>query len=204
MPKNVLLISDGRVHPPLIGRFWLRNLLWGMHGFCFEKVHSMEKLPKMNLGDFHGLVLYFHHKEITEAALDAFDSFVFAGGGVLALHSATASFKDSNRFTDIIGGKFAGHGPVQRFDMKPTSPHQGIFKRIEGFSVSDELYLHDLQPDIDVHFNALYEGQKIPTVWTRLHGKGRVCYSCPGHRSASMRVPSYQRLLSRALAWIIQ
>ncbi|MFN2304491.1 MAG: ThuA domain-containing protein, partial [Anaerolineales bacterium] len=79
-----------------------------------------------------------------------------------------------------------------------------IFGDISEFQVIDELYLHDLQPDIDVHFSALYKGQKIPTVWTRLHGEGRICYACPGHRSASMRVPGYQLLLSRALTWITQ
>jgi type 1 glutamine amidotransferase len=204
MPKNVLVISDGRIHPPLLGRFWLRKILMGMQDFHFEWVRSMEKLPNMNLGGFHGMVLYFHHKGISETALDVFDSFVFTGGGVLALHSATASFKDSVRFTAILGGKFNGHGPVERFDMKPTSPHKGIFHRIEGFSITDELYLHDLQPDIDVHFSVLFDGQNIPMVWTRSHGKGRVCYTCPGHRSASMRIPSYQRLLSRALTWITQ
>ncbi|MFN2236482.1 MAG: ThuA domain-containing protein [Anaerolineales bacterium] len=204
LPKNVLVISDGRIHPPLIGRFWLRNMLMEKQGFGFSWVHSMEKLPNMDLDGFHGMVLYFHHKEISEAALDAFDSFINDGGGALALHSATASYKDQKRFTDILGGKFTGHGPVTAFNMMPASTTSPIFGCISEFQVVDELYLHDLQPDIDVHFNALYKGQKIPTVWTRLHGDGRVCYACPGHRAASMRVPSYQRLLSRALTWITQ
>lgn len=173
-------------------------------GFGFSWVHSMEKLPNMDLDGFHGMVLYFHHKEISEAALDAFDSFINDGGGALALHSATASYKDQKRFTDILGGKFTGHGPVTAFNMMPASTTSPIFGCISEFQVVDELYLHDLQPDIDVHFNALYKGQKIPTVWTRLHGDGRVCYACPGHRSASMRVPGYQHLLSRAIVWITQ
>ena len=204
MPKNVLVISDGRIHPPLIGRFWLRNLLMGMQDFRFTWVHSMEKLPNMILDGIRGMVLYFHHKEISEAALNVFDSFVFDGGGVLALHSATASFKDSIRFADILGGKFTGHGPVKAFNMIPVSPASTIFSCVSEFQVVDELYLHDLQPDIDVHFYTLNYGQKIPTVWTRLHGEGRVCYACPGHRSVSMRVPEFQHLLTRALTWITQ
>ena len=203
MAKNVLVISDGLIHPPLIGRFWLRKMLMAMPEFCFTWVHTMEKLPNINLDVFHGMVLHFHHKEISEATLGKFDSFVYGGGGVLALHSATASFKDSIRFTNILGGKFTGHGPVKTFNMIPAPPST-IFGGISEFQVIDELYLHDLQPDIDVHFSSLHNGQKIPTVWTRLHGEGRVCYACPGHRSASMRVTGYQHLMSRALTWITQ
>jgi type 1 glutamine amidotransferase len=204
MPKNVLVISDGRIHPPFLGRFWLRNLFRGMQGFNFSWVQSMEILPNMDMDRFHGVVLYFHHKAISEAALDVFDAFVFRGGGVLAIHSVTASFKNANRFTEILGGKFTGHGPIKAIDMLPASPPSMIFNGISEFRLIDELYLHDLCSDIDVHFSTLYKGRPIPTVWTRIHGKGHICYACPGHRAASMRVPGYQHLLSRALSWITQ
>jgi type 1 glutamine amidotransferase len=204
MPRNVLVIFDGCIHPPLFGRFWLRKMLVNMQGFYFEWGNSMENLPNMDLNGFHGMVLYFHHKEISDAALELFDSFVLGGGGVLALHSVTASFKDSIRFTDILGGKFTGHGLEKAFNMIPASPASDIFGCISEFQVIDELYLHDLQPDINVHFSTQNKGQQIPTVWTRFHGEGRVCYACPGHRSGSMRVLNYQQILIRALSWITQ
>ena len=201
MPKNILMISDGRVHPPLMGRFWLRYALAGMQGFNFARVNSMEDLLNTDLKGFHGLVLYFHHKEISEAALDVFNAFISGGGGVLAIHSATASFQNAERFTDILGGKFSRHGPVESFEVTPVSPSSGIFDRISPFTVTDELYLHDLQPDIETHFTTLYEGQPVPMVWTRHHGQGRVCFACPGHRAASLRVPEYQQVLIRGLMW---
>ena len=202
MPKNVLMVSDGRVHPPLMGRFWLRYALTGMQGYNFARVKSMEELLETDLSGFHALVLYFHHHKISEPALDAFDDFVSNGGGVLAIHSATASFKDADRFTDILGGKFSGHGPVETFAVSPVVPASRIFERIPEFSVTDELYLHDLQPDIETHFTALHEGQPVPVVWTRAHGQGRVCFACPGHRAASMRVPAFQQVLIRGLNWV--
>jgi type 1 glutamine amidotransferase len=202
MPKNILMISDGRIHPPLMGRFWLRYALAGMRGFKFARVSSMEEALKTDLSGFHGMVLYFHHDEISAAALDAFDSFVSAGGGVLAIHSATASFKDADRFTNILGGKFRGHGPIEPFVVTPVSTESRIFGVIPEFSVTDELYLHDLQPDIETHFTTLYEGQPVPMVWTRKHGSGRVCFACPGHRAASIRVPAYQQILIRGLEWV--
>ncbi len=202
MPKNILMISDGKIHPPLMGRFWLRYALAGMQGYNFARVNSMEDILDLDLSVFCGMVLYFHHKKISEQALDAFDDFVSGGGGVLAIHSATASFKEADRFTDILGGKFSGHGPVEFFEIIPADTEEPIFLGIPEFQVTDELYLHDLQSDIEVHFTTLYKGQPVPVVWTRIHGNGRVCFACPGHRAASMRVPEYQRILTRGLTWV--
>ena len=202
MPKNVLVISNGLIHPPMIGRFWLRSILTGMQGYKFTHVRSMEKLLSLDLNPFHGLVLYFHHRRISEPGLEAFDAFVTGGGGVLAIHSATASFKESDRFTDILGGKFSGHGPVETFDVLPVSSKSKIFGKIPAFRFTDELYLHDLQPDIEVHFTTIHDGQSVPVVWTRSHGDGRVCFASPGHKAASMQVPEYQSVLTRGLSWV--
>ena len=202
MAKNILLISDGRIHPPMMGRFWLRYVLTGIQGYRFAIVNSMEELPKLDLSDFHGLVLYFHHKRISDPALESFDAFIAGGGGVLAIHSVTASFKGSDRFSSILGGKFSGHGPIETFDVCPVTPESEIFGRIPAFQVTDELYLHDLQPDIKTHFTTLHDGLSVPVVWTRTHGKGRVCFTCPGHKAASVRVREYQRVLTRGLTWV--
>lgn len=202
MPKNILMISDGKIHPPLMGRFWLRYMLAGMQGFKFAWVNSMENLLELDLTSFHGMVLYFHHKKISRTALDAFEAFVTGGGGVLAIHSATASFKDADRFTDILGGKFTGHGPVETFTLTPASTESQIFNSIPEFQVTDELYLHDLQPDIETHFTTLYEGQPVPVVWTRTHGNGRICFACPGHRATTMRVKENQLILAHGLTWV--
>jgi type 1 glutamine amidotransferase len=203
MPKNILMVSDGRIHPPLMGRFWLRYALAGMKDYTFTRVSSMEEILKFDLKSFHGMVLYFHHDEISKDALNAFEAFVAAGGGVLAIHSVTASFKDNDHFTTIIGGKFSGHGPVEAFAMMPVKPKNEIFGGIPEFQVTDELYLHDLQPDIKADFNALHEGQLVPMVWTRPYSEGRVCYACPGHRAASMRISAYQQVLTRGLEWAV-
>ena len=121
----------------------------------------------------------------------------------MAIHSATASYKEQDAFTDILGGKFRDHGPVEHFTVSPLDPPGELFRGIPAFTVKDELYIHDLQPDIKTHFTTQHEGQTVPIVWTRQHGQGRVCYACPGHRAASLRVPEYRRVLERGLAWTI-
>jgi len=199
--KKVLLITNGIFHPPLLGCLNLRKSISRLVDYQFHNLSSMERLPE-NLNDYSVMVIYFHHNKISDLALNKFDDFVVNGGGVLAIHSATASFKKTDRFTDILGGKFIGHGPVETFVVTPVAPESHIFHGIPEFQVSDELYIHDLQPDIETHFTALHDEVQVPMVWTRNHGSGRVCYTCPGHKSAVFKNPEYQQVLIRGLKWV--
>jgi len=198
--KKVLLVTDGIFHPPVSARKALRASLADLEGFAFEHIRSLEKLPE-NLDDFSALVLYIHHKKIPEQALAKLDAFVFNGGGLLGIHSATASFKEQMHYFEILGGRFIGHGPVEFFEVKPV-PEREIFTGIPAFTVKDELYIHELQPGIKAHFTATHEGKEIPAVWTYQYGAGRVCYAVPGHRTESMKNENYQKILKRGLVWV--
>ena len=200
--KSVLVISDGTFHPPLLGRMALHRALAEMTGFRFTRVSSIELLPP-NLKDFSALVIYVHHKKISNRSLAALDSFVSHGGGLVGIHSATASFKQQKQYFEILGGRFTGHGKVEPFEIRPT-PGSAIFQDIPAFTVKDELYLHELQPGIIPHFTASCRGREIPVVWTHTYGQGRVCYAVPGHRAQTMQNPAYRRLLQRGLAWAAQ
>ncbi len=203
MPTNILLITDGWKHPPLMARFWLSYVLTQPGaGYQFKHVRSLEKIPSMDLKPFHGMVLYFHHPVISELALSCFDDFISSGGGALAIHSVTASFLQQERFSAIIGGRFVAHDPVEEFTITPTSPKSRIFAGIPPFPVKDELYRHEVQPDVHTHFTAMHQGQAIPVVWTRCHGEGRVCYVSPGHRAATLRVFEFQQILTLGLRWV--
>ena len=200
--SNVLLVSAGIIHPPLLGRFWLRRMLSKMEHYAMLHVTSLETLPQLYLDYFQGMILYQHQQRLSASALEAFDDFLTNGGGVLAIHSATASYKANQRYFEILGGRFISHGPVEDFDISPNLEGDEIFGAYPGFSTKDELYLHELKDDIRVHYNTDHQGERVPMVWTRRHGEGRVCYTGPGHRSATMRIPEYQAILKRGLEWV--
>jgi len=201
MTVDVLLVSDGIVHPPLLGRFWLRRALRRMPGFCFERAASLESLPELPLERYRGLVFYFHHNTLSPGALEALDRYLRQGGGVLAIHSATASFKQADAYFEILGGRFTRHGPVRPFRVHPALAEDEVFGQIPTFEVKDELYLHDCDPANRVHFYAELDGQRQPLVWTRTHGQGRIGYCSLGHCVGTMRHPAVQAILKRGLAW---
>lgn len=198
--KKVLLVTDGFFHPTFLGRMALHQALKQLDGFSFKHVSSLEKLPA-DLESFSALVLHYHHNNISETALTELKSYVIQGGGILSIHAATASFKETLPYFEILGGRFVGHGPVERFQVEKVK--DGIFSGIANFAVTDELYIHELNPNIDVHFTAKLDGKDIPVVWTYQYGKGKVCYAVPGHTTESMRNKTYQGLLRRGLAWVV-
>ena len=198
--ENVLLVTDGLFHPPLSARRALHKNLVAETPYTFQYARSMEKLPG-DLMNFSALVLYFHHKRIAKSALARLDEFIASGGGVLGIHTATASFKRQLPYFKILGGRFTGHGPIETIDIKPVAKSE-IFSGIPAFTIKDELYIHELEPGIEVHFKATSQGEQIPAVWTNHYGKGRVCYAMPGHRTETMRDPIYQKVLQRGLSWV--
>ncbi len=201
--KNVLVISTGIFHPAWRARAVLRRMLATMDGFSFTYLPSFEPLLDLaNLGRFHALVIYLHRQTISPQALAIFDRFVANGGGVLGIHSATASFKDAAHYFEIIGGKFAGHGPIETFCADPVGAGHSPLAGLPSFTVTDELYLHDLQPGLEVQFQTLNKGEPVPIVWTRNYGAGKVCYAVPGHCVETMQNTAYQQVLRRGLAWV--
>ncbi len=211
----VLVISSGIFHPPLLGRLHLWQALRATPGVTLRRAGSIEVLARADLA-CHAVVLYFHGSTISPPALEALDRFALGGGGILAVHSATASFKDIPAYTDILGGRFTGHPPVGPIEIRAAGPADEIFGAIPAFTVTDEAYRHDLAADIRVHFvarpapqpggpgasAAARAAEDLPIVWTRRHGAGRICYAGPGHCAASLRHPSMVRILQAGLAWV--
>ena len=197
--KKILLVTDGIFHPTYFGRLALRGSLKQMEGFSFIHVSSLEILPS-DLESFSALVLHFHHKMISDRALEQLDTFVKNGGGILAIHAATASFKQSMPYFKILGGQFTGHGKVENFEV--IKVRDDIFTGISNFFIKDELYIHELEPGIEAHFTAKYQGKDVPVVWTYHYGRGSVCYTVPGHTTATMSHPMYQKILQRGLEWV--
>jgi uncharacterized protein len=198
---RLLIVTSGIFHPPLLGRRALVAALSKMGNCQITAVPSLESLPD-NLDDFSAILLYLHHKTISSTALSALDLFVSRGGGLVGVHSASASFKLHPHYFEILGGRFTRHGPVTEFEVRQT--RTTIFPPILPFTIRDELYLHDLQPGVEIHFTARLTGEEVPVVWTHRYGQGRVCYASPGHTTAAMRHPTMHSILQQALGWVCQ
>lgn len=200
----ILYVSSGIFHPAWPNRLRLRALLGRGGTYAVRESRSLEALTDADYAGARAVVLYLHGKEISTPALDRLEGFVRAGGGLLALHSAAASFKQEPRYHALLGGRFRGHGPVGQFLVQPAAAADEVFSVRAAFRLRDERYLHETYGDIRVRFVSTVNGESEPFVWTRVHGAGRVCYCAAGHTFASLDQAEVRRILLDGLAWVTQ
>jgi uncharacterized protein len=204
MTASILLVSSGLIHPNWLARRRLSELLAEIPGINIYKAPSLESLLTFPMENITAIVLYIHHKRISPAALERLESFVAGGGGLAALHSASASFKTEKRYFDLLGGRFTGHGPVKEFRVLPAPTTSATFAGIEGFDLRDELYHHEYDSSSQVQFYTPENNVNEPVAWTRSHGLGRVFYCSLGHTAETLLLPGFRNLFKSGLEWSVK
>jgi len=201
--RAVLVVSRGCVHPSARARsaFAAAVREAGLGAEFFASTRAFRTLAP----DRHAAaVAFFHSKRIKTADLDTLEAFVAAGGGLFAVHGALASFKREPRWAALLGAGFAGH---ERPTLLSTAAcaDPGPFAGIPAFTVTDELYRVTHTGAVTPRFAAIVARGGSPAatvVWTRTHGRGRVCCCALGHAAAALRESSVRQIIARALAWV--
>lgn len=202
MIKDILIISSGIIHPSVLARTIFHNFLKQIDGYHYTFSTSIEALKRLKNEKYDSVVIYLHRQKISGDALDALDVFVKSGGGLLAIHSASASFKKHDRYFDILGGRFISHGKIEEINIVQSNECTEIFGDIGNFSVRDELYMHEWDKNNNICFFTEKNGKTEPLVWTRVYGAGRVCYIAAGHCYKTMKNPDVQEIINRGLSWV--
>lgn len=194
---TVLLLTGGEYHDFETGA----NLIEGALSARFEVVttHSVNDLSGLSSGQFAVVVIYTCGGEMSADIADTLTQFVKAGGGLVAIHSANASFTANTQYLDLIGSQFIGHGPVIEFSVRPTDPAHPVVTRTTEFRVTDELYIIQKRADFHTFAVAHWQGQDRPMGYERAVGSGRVIYLANGHSPASLGNPHIQRMIERAV-----
>lgn len=147
--------------------------------------------------------------DIPPAARDAISAHLKRGGALLALHAAAISFDTWPQWEDILGGRWVWgqsshppYGPVQTRVVAPAHP---LMQGVNAFQSRDEVYGQLRRAS---HCTVLAEScaedqDWTPTVWCQMWQGARVYYDALGHNTASFSDPAHRRLLSNALAWLL-
>jgi type 1 glutamine amidotransferase len=203
MNKRVLVVSAGLFHPTVTGRRRLAEIIRGHGRIEPVTVSRIGSLTRLSEGTFDAAVLYFHRRHIGDGALSALDRFVTGGGGLLAVHGASASFKKNQRYFDILGGRFVSHGTIEPYTVVRTGWADPAFTVTDPFTVTDELYIHNYRDDTTIQYVTQTKDGLEPVVWTRTYGKGRICYVSLGHVAAVLQNDAVRRIISDALTYIL-
>jgi type 1 glutamine amidotransferase len=196
---EVVASKDGRLfEPDKIGQW---------DAFAFETTGDLTTPGTHNDG-------YPMSPDGKNAFLDA----IMKGKGFVGMHCATDTFHSKGNEIDpyikMIGGEFAGHGPVQEVGTieiaDPDFPGVKAFGT-GSFQIQDEWYAQkNLADDLHVILvqvtqgltGPMYKRPNYPETWARMHGKGRVFYTSMGHREDVWSNAKYQGLLVAALGFV--
>jgi type 1 glutamine amidotransferase len=221
---KVLLICDDYWHPgqvPIDGTAPLSE-----QGFRFDIITDAGDF-KTDMLSGYSVVLLSKCDEVsqkdkgswkTKEVQQAFVDYVEAGGGLLAIHTATVAGENTAILDNLLGCKFAYHPHDCPVTVQPLKPHP-VTKDVGSFCETDEHYrLEILASDADILIASYSPAQGeeskyeedpynntpawiCPAGLARTQGKGRVCVLTPGHHLAVWRNPQYQKTIANALHW---
>lgn len=145
----------------------------------------------------------------TDAARAGLDAWAAGGRPLLALHSSSTSFVDSESWENALGGRW-----VRGASMHPPYGEAHILLDgsfpvgVPNFTVDDERYSWlRTSPDVVVHARHEHEGHLHPLMWSLERPVGtasaRSFYDALGHDAASYSSPERRELLKRAVDWLL-
>jgi len=82
-----------------------------------------------------------------------------------------------------------------------VEPEHPITEGLTEFWVTDEQYILDFDPRVNVLCSALWKGTAMPVAWTKSWGKGRVFYLALGHDEKACNQEIFRLLLVRGTKW---
>jgi type 1 glutamine amidotransferase len=147
-----------------------------------------------------------YYKWMTAEQERAVVAFVEGGGGFLNLHNSMGLYPEHGPYLALVGGKYIGHGPLERFRVEVVDSGHPVTRGVSGFFVADEQHT----PPYDegrVHLllrNRSDDDKSAAAGWVREPGRGRVCHLANGHTLEALLHPMYQRLMCNAVRWCLR
>ena len=132
--------------------------------------------------------------------------FVKKGGAFLNLHNSMGLYPADGPYLKLMGGRYIGHGPLERFRVEVVDPNHPITRGVQDFTVADEQHT----PPYDkttVHLflqNRSNDGKVAAAGWAYEPGRGRLCHLANGHTREALLHPMVQRLLRNAVNWCLR
>lgn len=224
--KKVLVYTKngkGFVHDNIPASIEALKKLGEENGFQVDASEDPAVFTEDNLRQYDALVFSNTNNEIfdTEKQKKGFQQYIQAGGGFVAIHSASGSERQWPWFWKLLGGKFHRHAPLQDFEVKvidkshPSTAFLPDIWEIKG----DECYYHkELNPDIHVLLAADMTtvedkgkseypgntfGDTFPLAWYHEFDGGREWYTSLGHRSEHYSDPEFMKHILGGISWVI-
>jgi type 1 glutamine amidotransferase len=212
MSNRILIVSGGTWHDFEGFNRWAEPVLRA-DNYTVECTTDFNRLLKLDNKQTRGVIINTSlggstdnsgrkGVDFTQEQVSALRTWVNAGGGLLAFHSATVSSESNEQYQKLVGGRFLTHPEACVFTVYPMAQKHAITEGVEAFEIKDELYIQSVRDDIDIHMVTVHQGVGHPMAWTRSEGNGRVVHLAPGHFFEVWENPAFKRLFRQSVAWV--
>lgn len=207
--QPILVLCDDRWHPAATPREGLGAL--PQIEFTFDWIENANEWSAEQMATYPLVILTKSNNvsatDTTEWMTDevqaAFVDYVRQGGGLLAIHSGTAEYRETAALRNLLGGVFVHHPKQCPVTVTPKADHP-LTSGSSTFTLKDEHYFMEMNDDsVDVFLSSSSEHGTQPAGWTRTEGDGRVAVLTPGHNVEVWLEPAYQQLILNALQWTL-
>ncbi|MCL2373306.1 MAG: ThuA domain-containing protein [Defluviitaleaceae bacterium] len=128
------------------------------------------------------------------------EAYVAAGGSIIALHAAIASYPQGSKYIQMLRGYFISHP-----DEHCLVSYKGQLGGSHDFQLMDEFYVVDVdQENTNVFLTSeSLHGQGIAG-WYHNYGNGKAIVIVPTHRKESNQNPATIRLITAGINWALE
>ncbi len=180
-------------------------------GFTVHVKAGSQAFADPRLSDLSLIVPIITQSEIEQAALENLVAAVESGVGLAGFHGGMGdSFRTAIEYQFMVGGQWVAHpGNIIDYRVDITRPDDPVMAGLANFDYRSEQYYLHVDPINQVLATTTFtadhapwvKGVKMPVVWKRNHGKGRVFYSALGHVAAEFQVPEMKTIFARGMSW---
>jgi hypothetical protein len=133
--------------------------------------------------------------------------FVQNGGGFLNLHNSMGLYPKDGPYLNLVGGRYIGHGPLERFRVEIVDPKHPVTRGVTPFFAADEQHTPPCdEKKVTVLLRNVNDDGKTHAAagWAYAPGKGRLVHLAPGHTREALAVPQFQLLMRNAVNWLLK
>ncbi|MEQ1934350.1 MAG: ThuA domain-containing protein [Fimbriimonadaceae bacterium] len=216
MGKRALIVHGGWDGHDPVGISELFGQMLVEEGFEVVKSDSLTTFDSEDLTSYDLLVPHWTMGKIEGTQSQSVCAAVREHGvGIAGAHGGMCdAFRDDTEWQFMTGGQFVAHpgNDGTPYKVNIVDPSHTIMTGASNFQVSSEQYYMHVDPGIhvlaDCQFpNPVADGPhtenpcRMPTIWTKQYGKGRVFYNALGHQRNVLEAEPVKEIMRRGFLW---
>ncbi|MDQ0727825.1 ThuA domain-containing protein [Microbacterium sp. W4I20] len=208
--RALVVVGGDDIHHDLLGAAGVLTRIGADAGFATAPAVGMQRFAnaRPETADAGVFVLYNSGGLFPAEQQQALAAAVAAGSGLVALHMSNVMGDPEGAdraFFDLLGNHYLSHGPGHhegRHRIEITAQHP-ITDGVDDFDLFDEYYEFAFADDDHTVLaeRTRDDGVRIPVLYVREVGEGRVVYLALGHDMRSWGEPPVRRLIAQAMRW---